>query len=222
MFTGWLSLLTIDHLQRRRRDLRPLNTIPAYNGLMTAPSQQTLAGHFLIAMPSLADPPFSRGVAFVCQHDEDGAVGLLINQLSEYRLGDVLAQMKLGCSDIELADAPVLIGGPVQQERGFVLHREHGHWESSYRVNADWSVTTSRDILVAMAAGEGPRLAMMALGYAGWSAGQLEQELKDNTWLTVEASERVVFHTPLEERWSAAAGLVGVDPLQLPGYAGHA
>ena len=106
---------------------------------MTSPSQQTLAGHFLIAMPSLADPPFSRGVAFVCQHDEDGAVGLLINQLSEYRLGDVLAQMKLGCSDIELADAPVLIGGPVQQERGFVLHREHGHWESSYRVNADWS-----------------------------------------------------------------------------------
>ena len=100
---------------------------------MTSPSQQTLAGHFLIAMPSLADPPFSRGVAFVCQHDEDGAVGLLINQLSEYRLGDVLAQMKLGCSDIELADAPVLIGGPVQQESGFVLHREHGHWESSYR-----------------------------------------------------------------------------------------
>jgi len=183
---------------------------------------QSLAGQFLIAMPSLAEPPFSRGVAFICQHDEDGAVGLLVNQLSEYRLGDVLSQMKLECSDLELADAPVLIGGPVQQERGFVLHREAGHWESSYRINDEWSVTTSRDILVAMAHGEGPRLAMMALGYAGWSAGQLEQELKDNTWLTVEASERVVFHTPLEERWSAAAGLVGVDPLQLPGYAGHA
>jgi len=183
---------------------------------------QSLAGHFLIAMPSLAEPPFSRGVAFICQHDEDGAVGLLVNQLSEYRLGDVLAQMKLECNDLELADAPVLIGGPVQQERGFVLHREPGHWESSYRINAEWSVTTSRDILVAMANGEGPRLAVMALGYAGWSAGQLEQELKDNTWLTVEASERVVFYTPLEERWSAAAGLVGVDPLTLPGYAGHA
>ncbi|WP_114238653.1 YqgE/AlgH family protein [Dyella sp. C9] len=186
------------------------------------PQSQSLAGQFLIAMPSLAEPPFSRGVAFICQHDEDGAVGLLVNQLSEYRLSDVLAQMKLECSDPELADAPVLIGGPVQQERGFVLHREPGHWESSYRINADWSVTTSRDILVAMAHGEGPRLAVMALGYAGWSAGQLEQELKDNTWLTAEASERVVFHTPLEERWSAAAGLVGVDPLQLPGYAGHA
>ena len=189
---------------------------------MSAPRPTSLAGHFLIAMPSLAEPPFSRGVAFVCQHDDDGAVGLLVNQLSEYRLGDVLKQMKLECEDPEVADLPVLIGGPVQQERGFVLHQEPGHWESSYRINAHWSVTTSRDILVAMAAGEGPRQALMALGYAGWSAGQLEQELKDNTWLTVEANERVVFHTPLEERWSAAAGLVGVNPLQLPGYAGHA
>ncbi|MFK2890556.1 YqgE/AlgH family protein [Dyella flagellata] len=189
---------------------------------MQTKSPQSLAGQFLIAMPSLTEPPFSRGVAFVCQHDEDGAVGLLVNQLSEYRFGDVLAQMKLNCNDPELIDAPVLIGGPVQQERGFVLHREHGHWESSYRINGGWSVTTSRDILVAMAAGEGPRLALMALGYSGWGAGQLEQELKDNTWLTAEASERVIFHTPLEERWSAAAGLVGIDPLQLPGYAGHA
>jgi putative transcriptional regulator len=182
----------------------------------------SLAGHFLIAMPSLADAPFSRGVALLCQHDEDGAVGLLINQLSEYRMGDILGQMKLECADPELADAPVLIGGPVQQERGFVLHREHGHWESSFRINDVWSITTSRDILIAMAAGEGPRHALLALGYSGWSAGQLEQELKDNTWLTVEASDRIIFDTPLEERWSAAAGLMGLDPLQLPGYAGHA
>jgi len=189
---------------------------------MSIPETRTLTGHFLIAMPSVAEPPLSRGVAFLCQHDEDGAVGLLVNQLSEYRFGDVLAQMKLSCDDLELADAPVLIGGPVQQERGFVLHREHGHWESSYRINADWSVTTSRDILVAMAAGEGPRRALMALGYVGWSAGQLERELMDNSWLTVEANERVIFHTPLEERWSAAAGLVGVDPLQLTDYVGHA
>jgi putative transcriptional regulator len=186
----------------------------------TAPN--TLTGHFLIAMPNLADPPFSRGVALLCQHDEDGAVGLLVNQLSEYSFGDVLAQMKLECADSELADAPVLIGGPVQQERGFVLHREPGPWDSSYRINDHWSVTTSRDILVAMAAGEGPRQAIMVLGYAGWDAGQLEQELMANAWLTAEASDRVVFDTPLEERWSAAAGLVGVDPRQLSGYAGHA
>ena len=189
---------------------------------MSTTTPNILTGHFLIAMPNLAAPPFSRSVALLCQHDEDGAVGLLVNQLSEYRFGDVLAQMKLDCMDSELGDAPVLIGGPVQQERGFVLHREAGDWESSYRINNDWSVTTSRDILVAMAGGEGPRQAIMALGYAGWDAGQLEQELMANAWLTTEACGRVVFDTPLEERWSAAAGLVGIDPRQLSGYAGHA
>jgi putative transcriptional regulator len=183
----------------------------------------TFAGQFLIAMPSLAEPPFARGVAFLCQHGEDGAVGLLINQISEYRLGDVLMQMKLDCDDPEIADRPVLIGGPVQQERGFVLHREHGHWDSSYRVNEDWSVTTSRDILVAMAKGEGPRRAVVTLGYAGWEAGQLEQEVMDNAWLTTRADERIVFDTPLDERWVAAARKLGVqDPSQLAGYAGHA
>lgn len=187
---------------------------------LTAPN--TLTGHFLIAMPQQAEPPFSRGVALLCQHDEDGAVGLLVNQLSEYCFGDVMAQMKLECVDGELADMPVLIGGPVQQERGFVLHREAGHWESSYRINTEWSVTTSRDILVAMAAGDGPRQAIMVLGYAGWDAGQLEQELMANAWLTTEACSRVVFDTPLEDRWSAAAGLVGIDPRQLSAYAGHA
>ncbi|WP_158885875.1 YqgE/AlgH family protein [Rhodanobacter sp. L36] len=189
---------------------------------MTVMQPSTLTGYFLIAMPNQAQPPFSRGVALLCQHDEDGAVGLLVNQLSEYRFGDVLAQMKLDCTDIELADAPVLIGGPVQQERGFVLHREPGAWESSYRINSEWSVTTSRDILVALAAGDGPSQSIMVLGYAGWDAGQLEQELMNNAWLTTEASSRVVFDTPLEDRWSAAAGLVGVDPRQLSGYAGHA
>lgn len=189
---------------------------------MSRTEPATLTGHFLIAMPALAEPPFSRGVALLCQHDKDGAVGLLVNQLSPYRFGDVLAQLKLVCHDPDLIDAPVLIGGPMQPERGFVLHREPGHWESSYRVNAEWSVTTSRDILVAMAAGEGPRQAIMVLGYAGWDAGQLEQELIANAWLTTEANDRIVFDTPLEDRWSAAAGLVGVDPSQLAGYTGHA
>jgi putative transcriptional regulator len=192
-----------------------------YNAAMTI--AHTFAGQFLIAMPSLAEPPFARGVAFLCQHGEDGAVGLLINQMSEYRLGDVLAQMKLDCDDPEIADYPVLIGGPVQQERGFVLHREPGHWDSSYRVNDDWSVTTSRDILAAMAKGEGPRRAVVTLGYAGWEAGQLEQEVMDNAWLTTRADERIVFDTPLDERWVAAARQLGMqDPSQLTGYAGHA
>ncbi|WP_250625160.1 YqgE/AlgH family protein [Pinirhizobacter soli] len=182
----------------------------------------SFAGQFLIAMPGLVEPPFARGVTFLCQHGDDGAVGLLINQMSEYRLADVLAQMDLECQDDEIADHPVLIGGPVKQERGFVLHREPGQWESSYRINEAWSVTTSRDILVAMAAGEGPAQALLALGYAGWSPGQLEQELMENAWLTTEADARVVFDTPLEDRWNAAAGLMGVNPAQLAGYAGHA
>lgn len=189
---------------------------------MQASTSSTLAGQFLIAMPGVSAPPFSRGVALMCQHDDDGAIGLLVNQLSEYRLGDILAQMQLECVDPDMADAAVLIGGPMQPERGFVLHREHGQWEASYSINPEWSVTTSRDILVALAAGEGPRQAVLALGYAGWSAGQLEQELMGNAWLNVEASAQVVFDTPVEERWTAAAGLMGVDPLRLPGYAGHA
>lgn len=181
-----------------------------------------LTNHLLIAMPSLRDPNFARGVAFLCQHGEDGAMGLMINRMSEYRLGDVLAQMNMHSEIPDVIDAPVLIGGPVQPERGFVLHSGGGEWESSFRISDSVSVTTSRDILVAIAAGGGPRHAVVALGYSGWSPGQLEQELCDNHWLTAPAAERVLFETPLEERWEAAAGLVGVNLFRLTSYAGHA
>lgn len=191
-------------------------------GPMTFHESATLAGQFLIAMPSLDDPSFNRGVTFVCQHNEEGAIGLLVNRVSDYNLAEILGQMQMECSDPALAEAPVLIGGPLQQERGFVLHEEPGYWESSYRVNEAWSVTTSRDILVAMATGQGPERALLVLGYAGWDAGQLEQELKDNAWLTADASPHIVFDTPLEQRWSAAADLVGVDVSRLTAYPGHA
>jgi putative transcriptional regulator len=181
-----------------------------------------LTNQLLIAMPALRDPNFARGVAFLCQHGEDGAMGLMINRLSEYRLGDVLAQMNMQSEIPEVIDAPVLIGGPVQPERGFVLHSPGGDWESSFRISEQISVTTSRDILVAIANGNGPRHAVVALGYSGWSPGQLEQELCDNHWLTAPAAERVLFETPLEDRWEAAAGLVGVNLIQLASYAGHA
>jgi putative transcriptional regulator len=176
----------------------------------------------LIAMPALRDPNFARGVTFLCQHGDDGAMGLMINRLSEYRLGDVLAQMNLRSDLTDVIDAPVLIGGPVQPERGFVLHTPTGDWESSFRISERISVTTSRDILVAIAAGDGPRHAVVALGYSGWSPGQLEQELCDNHWLTAPASEQVLFETPLDDRWEAAAGLVGVNLMRLTSYAGHA
>jgi putative transcriptional regulator len=182
----------------------------------------TLSNQFLIAMPALRDPNFARGVTFLCQHGEDGAMGILINRLSEYRLGDVLAQMNLKSEIAEVNDAPVLIGGPVQPERGFVLHEPMGEWESSFKISDAVSVTTSRDVLMAMAEGRGPRRAVVALGYAGWTAGQLEQELRDNAWLTVGANDRILFDTPLEERWDAAAALVGVNMAQLTDYVGHA
>lgn len=200
----------------------PHSLLPAssYNAAMDSP--RSLAGHFLIAMPRMDDPQFSRGVNLLCQHTEEGALGLMVNRLSDFSLGDVLEQMQLQCDSANIAEQPVLLGGPVQPERGFVLHQGEQHWESSFRINEHWWVTTSRDILVAMAAGEGPQRAVVALGYAGWSAGQLDQELKENAWLTTQASDRIVFDTPLEQRWNAAAGLVGVDPAQLAGYAGHA
>ncbi|MCE5234302.1 MAG: YqgE/AlgH family protein [Mizugakiibacter sp.] len=181
-----------------------------------------LSGHFLIAMPALGDSQFARSVTFLCQHGEEGAMGLLVNRVSDYCLGDVLAQMKLSCEDSGISEAPVLFGGPVQPERGFVLHEASGDWDSSFRISERLAITTSRDILAAIAGGRGPRRALVALGYAGWSAGQLEQEVRDNSWLTVEASEQILFETPLEQRWSAAAALVGVDVAQLTGYAGHA
>lgn len=181
-----------------------------------------LSNQLLIAMPALRDPNFARGVAFLCQHGEDGAMGLMINRLSEYRLGDVLAQMNMHSDLADVVDAPVLIGGPVQPERGFVLHSPSGDWESSFRISERISVTTSRDILVAIAEGKGPRHAVVTLGYSGWSPGQLEQELCENHWLTAPASEQVLFETPLDERWEAAAGLVGVNLFQLASYAGHA
>ncbi len=191
-----------------------------YHARMTDASP--LANQLLIAMPALRDPNFARGVAFLCQHGEDGAMGLMVNRLSEYRLGDVLAQMNLQSQIPDVIDAPVLIGGPVQPERGFVLHSPGGDWESSFRISEQISVTTSRDILVAIADGRGPRHAVVALGYSGWSPGQLEQELCDNHWLTAPAAERVLFETPLEDRWEAAARLVGVNLIQLASYAGHA
>ena len=140
-------------------------------------------------MPRMRDPSFKRGVAFLCQHSDDGAMGLLVNRLSEYRLGDVLAQMNLKSDSAEVSDSPVLIGGPVQPERGFVLHAPHGKWESSFKISDTICVTTSRDILVAIAEGRGPEHALVTLGYSGWSAGQIETELKENAWLT-DGSER--------------------------------
>lgn len=182
----------------------------------------SFAGYFLIAMPAMGDPHFTRGVTLVCQHTADGAIGLTVNRPSRFTLGEVLKQMDITCERPEITSQPVLQGGPVQPERGFVLHSGQPDWDASYAVGEHWSVTTSRDILVAMADGKGPHDAVVALGYAGWETEQLEREIRDNAWLTARADQSIVFRTPIDRRWNAAALLVGVNVAQLAGYAGHA
>jgi putative transcriptional regulator len=181
-----------------------------------------LTNHFLIAMPAMEDPNFAQTVTLVCEHSERGALGIVINRTLPMTLGDVFGQLGLDSQRSRVNEQPVLRGGPVQTERGFVLHSPAGAWESSLPFSERMHLTTSRDILDALAAGEGPDSATIALGYAGWDAGQLEDEMARNAWLTVNADERLLFATPVEQRWHAAARLLGVDLTTLSSDAGHA
>lgn len=181
-----------------------------------------LSSQLLVALPSLADPHFARSVTLICQHDADGAMGIVVNRASEYSLGDVLEQMQIAATDTALRGQPVLAGGPVHPERGFVLHDGDHAWDSTLAIADGLFVTTSRDILEAMARGEGPPHAAVALGCAGWGAGQLEFELGENAWLTVPADSALLFDTPLERRWQAAGKRIGVDVAHMPDYSGRA
>ncbi|MGD8573823.1 MAG: YqgE/AlgH family protein [Gammaproteobacteria bacterium] len=185
-------------------------------------NQDFFTNHLLIAMPTLGDPNFSQTVTFICEHTAEGALGIIVNRPLDVQLGDVFEQLSLTAGDERAAQAPVFAGGPVQQERGFVIHRPIGEWEATLQVDDDIGVTSSRDILVAMAEGRGPEQSLVALGYAGWGAGQLEAEVAENSWLSVPADERILFETPSEKRWEEAARLLGVDLNLLSGDAGHA
>jgi putative transcriptional regulator len=182
----------------------------------------SLANQVLIALPTLADSPFERSVALVCQHDEEGAMGVVFNRASEYTLGEVFQQMGIESRDETLCAQPVLAGGPVHPERGFVLHDGEREWDSTLEIASQLYVTTSRDILEAIARGDGPAHATVALGCAGWGAGQLESELVDNSWLTAPADPELLFALPLDARWRAAAGRIGVDMSRVADYSGHA
>lgn len=182
----------------------------------------SLTNQLLIALPSLADPNFLRSVALICQHDGDGAMGVVVNRPSEYTLGDVFEQMGIDTEDATLREQAVLAGGPVHPERGFVLHDGGREWDSSLVIGHGLYVTTSRDVLEAIASGNGPQRATVALGCAGWGAGQLEYELTENSWLTVPADAELLFDTPLDARWQAAAGRIGVDMTRMADYSGHA
>jgi putative transcriptional regulator len=181
-----------------------------------------LTNQFLIAMPRMDDPNFAQTVTLVCEHSDRGALGIVVNRTLPMTLGDVFEQLGLDSSKSRLNDQPVLRGGPVQTERGFVLHSPGGKWESTLPFSERMHLTTSRDILDAIAAGEGPESAVIALGYAGWEAGQLDEEMARNAWLTVSADERLIFETPVDERWQGAARLLGINLLTLSSDAGHA
>ncbi|MGQ0429867.1 MAG: YqgE/AlgH family protein [Gammaproteobacteria bacterium] len=182
-----------------------------------------LTNQLLVAMPSLADPNFSHSVTLICEHNERGALGIVINRPLEMRMSEVLDQLSLATEDTRLRDMPVLAGGPVQRDRGFVLHRPAPQpFESTMPVSESLWVTTSRDVLAALAEGCGPPQAVMALGYAGWEAGQLEEEVLQNAWLTVPCDDALVFELPYEQRWHAAARLLGVELSRISSQAGRA
>jgi putative transcriptional regulator len=181
-----------------------------------------LTHHFLIAMPNMADPYFSKTLTYICEHNDQGALGLVVNRPIDMTLQALFERLSLKLGDRGRRDAPVYFGGPVQTDRGFVLHAPTGNWQSTLRVRDVIGLTTSKDILEAVGRGEGPPRMLVTLGYAGWSPGQLEHELSQNAWLTVEARDAIIFETPAEERLPAAMELLGLDYARLQDAAGHA
>jgi len=180
-----------------------------------------LRNQFLIAMPSLNESIFSHTITYICDHSDDGAMGLVINQPLGINMSEIYQQLE--CTDVDHhRDEAVLCGGPVQPERGFILHTPDQRWESSLAVSEDIMLTASRDIIDAMSRNQGPDKFLVALGYAGWDAGQLEDEIANNAWLTLPAEASILFDTPIEQRWSAASKSLGIDLNLISGIAGHA
>jgi putative transcriptional regulator len=181
-----------------------------------------LKHQFLIAMPAMVDPNFAGAVVYICDHTDKGALGLVINRPTELTLQTLFDRIDLKLEIAPLATNPVYFGGPVQTERGFVLHHPPGAYSSSLPITPDISLTTSKDVLEAVADGSGPDKMLVTLGYSGWGAGQLEGEILQNAWLTVGAEPQIIFDTPADERYGAALKLLGFDTSQLSGQAGHA
>ena len=181
-----------------------------------------LTNHFLIAMPAMQEGVFAGTLTYLCEHNENGALGIVVNRPISLTIGEMFDQVKIALNQPGLVKIPVYFGGPVQTEQGFILHSPLGNWEATMAINDEVGLTASRDILEAIARGEGPEHFLVALGYAGWGAGQLEQELLENAWLSAPASSTILFETPMEQRWTEAAALLGVDLTLLSHDAGHA
>lgn len=181
-----------------------------------------LKHQFLIAMPAMADTNFERAVVYVCDHSDRGALGLVINRPTDLTLGKLFDRVDLKLEIAPRKDDPVYFGGPVQTERGFVLHGASENYSSTLSISDEISLTTSKDVLEAIAGGSGPDKVLITLGYAGWGAGQLENEIAQNAWLTVNAAPQIIFDTPAEGKYDAALKLLGIKSSQLTGHAGHA
>lgn len=187
----------------------------------------TLTDHFLIAMPALNDPHFQQTVSYICEHNSEGAMGIVINRPSELTLADLCEQLNIPLASDEIATCPVFYGGPVETERGFILHTPVGNWDSTLTITKDIGLTVSQDIIRAIAEdydpdNKRPEHFIISLGYAGWSADQIEDEIAENAWLNVAATKDILFSSPVEQRWAAAAALLGINIQQLSSDIGHA
>lgn len=181
----------------------------------------TLRGHFLIATPAIGRGFFNRSLIYLCRHDENGAMGIVVNQRLDITFNDMLEHLEIP-ADPEVPNYPILAGGPIRKDHGFVLHSPAGDWQGGQAVHHDINLTTSRDILCALAAGEGPQECLVALGYAGWAPGQLEAEIADNSWLTVAADRQTLFHAATSKKLAEAGRTLGIDVDLLTADAGHA
>lgn len=190
------------------------------------PERFSLNNHFLIAMPNLNDPNFHQSVSYICEHNGEGAMGVVINRLTELTFADLCDQLDIEITDNDVAEYPIYHGGPVEVERGFILHTPVGDWESTLAVTKEIGLTMSQDIIQAIAEGYDsdntpPEHFMITLGYAGWSEDQLEDEIAENVWLNVPATKDILFNVPAEQRWNAAAALLGINLQQLSTDIGH-
>jgi putative transcriptional regulator len=196
-------------------------------GSSIAPSSSAfnLANHFLIAMPAMQDPVFGGAVVYICEHNDNGVLGVVINKPTDMTMEILFDRIDLKLSEglrTTVVNEPIMFGGPVQDDRGFVLHTPGAPYSSSLTVTDEVAFTTSIDVLEAVAAGDGPQRMLVSIGYSGWSPGQLEEEIGRNGWLTVGADAHVLFDLPVEERYNAAIKLLGIDPMMLALEAGHA
>jgi len=194
----------------------------AFSFKISSMDNVNLTDNFLIAMPALEDPYFSHALVYICEHNENGALGIIVNRPIDMDLAGLFEKIDIKLENEALARLPVYFGGPVQLDRGFVLHRPIGHWQSTLAVNAEVGLTSSRDVLASVAQEGLPSEIIVSLGYSGWDAGQLEDELAQNSWLTVPAKSTILFDLPPEERLPAAMQKLGISFSQLSDVAGHA